>query len=108
MGHVLGSQALAVTSTVESATFGIGGKRFYLSARHGRRDDQSETLDIHLHLDNSTVVQPEIQVGWKSGTWVERGQCQPLLFEAMDAQLLYHTASVLRRVLRPICQACML
>ena len=63
--HLERFQSLAVTSTVESATFGIGGKRFYLSARHGRRDDQSETLDIHLHLDNSTVVQPEIQVGWE-------------------------------------------
>ncbi|CAI7927712.1 unnamed protein product, partial [Closterium sp. NIES-54] len=53
--------ALAVAATVESATFGIGGKRFYLSARHGRRDDGTETLDIHLHLENSHSMQPEIQ-----------------------------------------------
>lgn len=55
-------QTLAISATVESAAFGIGGKRFYLSARHGRRDDGTETLDIHLHLENSHSVQPEIQV----------------------------------------------
>ncbi|CAI5534316.1 unnamed protein product [Closterium sp. Naga37s-1] len=44
--HLERFQALAVAATVESATFGIGGKRFYLSARHGRRDDGTETLDI--------------------------------------------------------------
>ncbi|CAI5952699.1 unnamed protein product [Closterium sp. NIES-64] len=62
--HLERFQALAVAATVESATFGIGGKRFYLSARHGRRDDGTETLDIHLHLENSHSVQPEIQVSF--------------------------------------------
>ncbi|CAI5952688.1 unnamed protein product [Closterium sp. NIES-64] len=56
--------ALAVAATVESATFGIGGKRFYLSAWHGRWDDGTETLDIHLYLENSHSVQPEIQVSF--------------------------------------------
>lgn len=62
--HLERFQQLAVAATVESATFGIGGKRFYLSARHGRRDDGTETLDIHLHLENSHSVQPEIQVSF--------------------------------------------
>lgn len=62
--HLERFQSLSVAQTVESATFGIGGKRFYLSARHGRRDDGTETLDIHLHLDNSHSVQPEIQVSF--------------------------------------------
>eukprot|EP00897_Mesotaenium_endlicherianum_P010502 jgi/Mesen1/9480/ME000063S08933 len=62
--HLDKFQTLAVSATVESATFGIGGKRFYLSARHGRRDDGTETLDIHLHLENNHSVQPEIQVSF--------------------------------------------
>eukprot|EP00270_Netrium_digitus_P019520 TRINITY_DN770_c0_g2_i1.p1 TRINITY_DN770_c0_g2~~TRINITY_DN770_c0_g2_i1.p1 ORF type:complete len:318 (-),score=105.80 TRINITY_DN770_c0_g2_i1:165-1118(-) len=62
--HLERFQALAVAATVESATFGIGGKRFYLSARHGRRDDGTETLDIHLHLENSHSIHPEIQVSF--------------------------------------------
>lgn len=60
--HLEKFKALAINQTVESATFGIGGKRFYLSARHGRKEDATETLDIHLHLDNSQNVHPEIQV----------------------------------------------
>ncbi|CAI5964092.1 unnamed protein product [Closterium sp. NIES-65] len=62
--HLERFQALAVAATVESATFGIGGKRFYLSAWHGRWDDGTETLDIHLYLENSHSVQPEIQVSF--------------------------------------------
>eukprot|EP00271_Cylindrocystis_brebissonii_P015507 TRINITY_DN38416_c0_g1_i1.p1 TRINITY_DN38416_c0_g1~~TRINITY_DN38416_c0_g1_i1.p1 ORF type:complete len:558 (+),score=115.51 TRINITY_DN38416_c0_g1_i1:296-1969(+) len=61
--HLERFHALAVQQTLESATFGIGGKRFYLSARHGKRDDGTETLDIHLHLD-AYSSQQEIQVSF--------------------------------------------